>query len=667
MRKNKLTVFCLIVLTALVSSSAGSKAGQVRCIGKVVDAQAQPIAGAKVASYEMVSDGVAGNIMLRQVSEMITRTDGAFVFATEPRPVKGTFLDGYIVATKQPLALGWAIWNMREDAQVAIELGKPEKLEGVIVDEAGEPVVGAEVRANLLRTKRTATGEDEKEWLPGIAPIDWLGTETNSEGKFQFDNIPEDSGVDLLVTADGKASVYTYQWGPAPRFKGGAGSLFKAGQRGIKVVLPAEARIEGRVVENNSGKGVGGLTLAMSPHFSPAFFDRFYSVSKEDGTFSIGSLQSGEYLISGDFPSFDIDVKSGRSTDVLIGLNPQRVFMPREEETGKSGTKASIQISLKILEVPEDVEMRIFKQDESPSSGMFVRIGQEYAGRLLGLSQDTKSARLISSPNMIIYDGREASISQGDKMTYIAGYESARDGSDKLIAQHESLFAGGEYKIRGILKSGDRIHVKLTVKQQKPVFETRQYRKGYDYQIPLPAAYFSTDVITKNSEPVVIGCLGRDKPSLYLVLTTSLWSPPREPDSLIGKPLPSLDNIKTEFNLKQAEGKQILLCLWDMEQRPSRNCIRELAKQAEQLKQSGVTVVAIQASKVDENMLNEWVKKQNIRFPIGMIQAEEENTCIDWGVRSLPWLILTDREHIVEAEGLALGELDEKLKQIDGD
>ena len=37
------------------------------------------------------------------------------------------------------------------------------------------------------------------------------------------------------------------------------------------------------------------------------------------------------------------------------------------------------------------------------------------------------------------------------------------------------------------------------------------------------------------------------------------------------------------------------------------------------------------------------------------------------GVKSLPWLILTDQEHKVCAEGLGVTDLDDKLKQISGE
>ena len=134
--------------------------------------------------------------------------------------------------------------------------------------------------------------------------------------------------------------------------------------------------------------------------------------------------------------------------------------------------------------------------------------------------------------------------------------------------------------------------------------------------------------------------------------------------SLIGKPLPDLKDLKVDLSPADTDDKMLLVCFWDMQQRPSRNCIIRLAKQAEQLKQKGVTVVVIQTSKIDENTLNEWVKKNNIPFPVGIVQSDVEKTRFAWGVRSLPWLILTNRKHIVRAEGFSLTEIDEKISAI---
>ena len=73
----------------------------------------------------------------------------------------------------------------------------------------------------------------------------------------------------------------------------------------------------------------------------------------------------------------------------------------------------------------------------------------------------------------------------------------------------------------------------------------------------------------------------------------------------------------------------------------------------------------MQASKIDEDALNEWVKKNDINFSVGMIEGDEEKTKFNWGVRALPWLILTDSEHVVRSNGFGLNELEEKIKACD--
>jgi hypothetical protein len=135
-----------------------------------------------------------------------------------------------------------------------------------------------------------------------------------------------------------------------------------------------------------------------------------------------------------------------------------------------------------------------------------------------------------------------------------------------------------------------------------------------------------------------------------------------EPPALVGKALPPFEGIEVDFATEEARGKMLLVCFWDMNQRPSRNCILEVSKRTQELKAKDTVIIAIQASKVDESTLNEWAKKSNIPFPIGIVEGDSEKTRFVWGVKSLPWLILTDTAHIVRAEGFAYAELDEKLE-----
>jgi hypothetical protein len=151
-----------------------------------------------------------------------------------------------------------------------------------------------------------------------------------------------------------------------------------------------------------------------------------------------------------------------------------------------------------------------------------------------------------------------------------------------------------------------------------------------------------------------------DRRSGKTVINKHIAAPP----SLIDQPLPKMTELGFNLAQGQTSGKIILVCFWDMEQRPSRNCIRKLAKRAVQLKEKGVTIVAIQASKVDEDKFNEWVKENKIPFPAEMIEGDDEKIRFAWGVRSLPWLILADKKHTVQVEGCALNELEDNLKRL---
>lgn len=139
---------------------------------------------------------------------------------------------------------------------------------------------------------------------------------------------------------------------------------------------------------------------------------------------------------------------------------------------------------------------------------------------------------------------------------------------------------------------------------------------------------------------------------------------PKQPPSLVGKAMPELKDLGIELSPEDTKDRIILVCFWDMQQRPSRHFITQLAKKAAELKEKGVTVVAIQACKIDAQTLTAWVKKHDIGFHTGMIKDDADKTKFSWGVRSLPWLILTDRKHVVVAEGFTLQELEDRIQDI---
>ncbi len=180
-------------------------------------------------------------------------------------------------------------------------------------------------------------------------------------------------------------------------------------------------------------------------------------------------------------------------------------------------------------------------------------------------------------------------------------------------------------------------------------FTAKEFQVGIEipedtFQVKFPKGTGIYDGITKRSYIVGEGAYPTKTPSLKY------------------GPLPKFDGIKSDFSAKHAKGKSVLICYWDKDQRSSRHCIQELAKRKEDLKNKGIFVVGVHASNVDESILKKWLTENKVGFPVGTIKGDVEETLFKWGVKSLPWLILTDAEHTVRAEGFGVAELEEKLR-----
>ena len=723
----RIAVTVLVLVVYFANYAPAGQPEQVTCTGRVVDVQGRPVAGAKVTAYEMIFDGIAGNFDLHRAGEVISTEDGAFVFTAGQKPERSTFHECKIVAFKSGLALGSTVWKMREDETSELRLGSPEKLEGVIVDDFGKPIAGVEVRANLYVTAKNADGEEKREWLPGIKPLDKLGAKTDSRGRFLFNNLPADVGVDLLIMAPGKAITYTYQSEKNE-------PAFRAGQTDIRVALPAEARIEGQILDPDTGKDVAGTKFAVVATSSGLFYYRFVHTTNDDGTFSVGGLQSDKYLLrNGGFPpSTYVEAESGKITKIMVMAD--RLSRPsgitgvvRDPEgrplagavvstypsvTEQFVTKADGKFVLRAKRAPRQSEDTIYifvrhKQrnlavaevlDESVKefditatpgatlSGKVVDVeGKGIAGTKLSLvfwigNRGYDFSDIFEIDNTGRYEinaiapGCTYSVTaiadaygRRSARTYTGGAEDQRVELEPMILSVANLSASGivvdefdqPVSEVNIMISGDGQPERRVITDAKGRFVVENICSGRisifaDKRRPrrfrgrTEAQAGETDIRIVVAE---IDNRGRQVPS--------------RPPSRLEKPLPELTGLNIELPADDIDGKMILVYFWDMQQRLSRNTLLRLTKRAEELKQKGVTVVTAQAAKINENVLKKWLKENNVPFPAGMAWEDEMKTRFTWGIRYLPWLILTDKKHIVVVEGFGFSKLDEKLKQIE--
>ena len=74
-----------------------------------------------------------------------------------------------------------------------------------------------------------------------------------------------------------------------------------------------------------------------------------------------------------------------------------------------------------------------------------------------------------------------------------------------------------------------------------------------------------------------------------------------------------------------------------------------------------VRVILIHIATNNQQTVDAWLKENQVLFASGFIYGEADKVLQRWCVQALPWLILTDRQHVIVAEGFTLSELDEKL------
>lgn len=294
MSRNWTTLLCvglvIVVLFDFTSArSAESKdIKQVTCSGKVVDEQGRPLAEAKVRLYKVAIQTITLSYKIELARQAATGADGTFTIRSEA--VEDQLSNQAIVlADKKGRALGWDNWRLTDNADVQIALGPPEVLAGTVVDEEGEPIDGAEVGISFMLDQ---TG-GRRRYLVGYASLDLLMTKSDAEGKFSFDRIPAGAAAEFVVKKPGRATVSTFN----PQASQDGSLQFSAGQTGIKITQPIEARTEGIVVEKAGGKPVGGVRIMAVRGRNQPTFGSEPVVSKEDGTFSIDCLAPGGYML----------------------------------------------------------------------------------------------------------------------------------------------------------------------------------------------------------------------------------------------------------------------------------------------------------------------------------------------------------------------------------
>ena len=165
---------------------------------------------------------------------------------------------------------------------------------------------------------------------------------------------------------------------------------------------------------------------------------------------------------------------------------------------------------------------------------------------------------------------------------------------------------------------------------------------------------------------------GTKNVEVYIRPRLGCMLPPKSsPPSLVGKSLPDLAHLHLSIDNDEIENQCILLCFVRLEQSPSRECIRQVAQKYEVLRKRGIAVLGVQTWPFNQAQLDRWLVRNRVHFPVSILQDEfhqtpEERATYLFGLQNrIPWLILTDSNHIVRYEGFTLKTLESNLEEMD--
>lgn len=186
------------------------------------------------------------------------------------------------------------------DVTLPLTLDVDGVIAGIVVDSAGEPIAGAQVSVvpNFRKTKDRSFGR----WrMSGMEP-----ELTDSGGQFRVTGLDKKEFYSVRATPGG-ANSQSRRWQTEPVDA-------RAGDEELRIVLPADGGIKGKVVFAN-GESPTSFTVSTGWQKGTPFFS-------DDGSFELGDLPPQEYTVSIRGPGFEqrqipkVMVEEGKVVDL---------------------------------------------------------------------------------------------------------------------------------------------------------------------------------------------------------------------------------------------------------------------------------------------------------------------------------------------------------------
>jgi len=718
-------LFVFLAILVRAQDLENKEAKQVTCTGRVVNAKGKPIPKAKIVLYYLHSRWGMGNRIAQETESGIDGlfTFKGFKYSDTKEYPYGR--DSYILlATHPDYAFGWNKINRdQEQVEYKIILTEPKSQTINVTDHDGNPLAGARVwpysvgsrsdsepsfrdsffvsndtgiigavtdsnglavithlpktrcsfHASLkgyamglsfsgsqpIRLSKGATvsgtilSEDGKPIENALVKFhtEWMWnfflTRTDSQGKFRLEDLPAE-GWDMSpwgnsVNANG---IYVITIEHKDYIASETQDQFEAGEavEDFNIEAYRGTLIKCRVIDSKTELPVAGARIYGSNESG-----RIDNRTDANGVLTVRVISGQTSLFFGSPPEGVYVLRNNNPPESSLRFDAQGEEM---NVTMKSppiaGRLTSVKGKVQLLDGSPATDIKISTTNsESYETLTFGGAGGAYTGTNSDGSFELKDVpvglKLFLYGNTKDYQYVLAEV--------IENVEDPTILSEPLVMQH------GQVADTLLTDKQGKSCTNLSVKIVPVLWGNRIFRADYHYGNTNAEGWLKINGIIQNMEYFVIDSRAD--------LGESGWWDKYYNDTKVLIPLErkitSFAGIDIEFDMNQAQGKMLLVCFFDINQRPSRNCITQLSQKVEGLKEKGVVVIAVHASKVEETTLNEWIRKQDIPMPVGMIQGDAEKARFTWGIRSLPWLILTDSGHIVRTAGFQVNDLDKKI------
>jgi uncharacterized GH25 family protein len=543
-----------------------------------------------------------------------------------------------------------------------LELKPAITLVGSVQDEHAKPIVEAQVRP-FLRVSNWGTSLTDN-------PV-----KTDKDGHFEINAVPAGARFNLYVSAEGFG-------------KSGGDTLLEADDAkegrldtGTITLPTANLSISGRVVDT-LGEPVAGAGVEAYGDNQP---DQSRTATDQSGRFVLtglcpgrvnlrvdtrrqGQSLSARVLVESGTQDIRIVARKGRSPVQYINSKTADQILQSAEKV-IAGTVVNEQ-GAPVAQVPVGV---CCHQTQTESGGMrfhyssfeTLKATTDSQGRFAIELEEDGSYNLLVSPYdyaaVIVYDvpvnekqlkitlspggtvsGRLVRLENGQKApvpnTEVKIEQTSRISYSHLgFDQDQTATTDAEGRFRF-----ERLQTQIRTDRNAPAFVPRLWRLSHGDV---------SEVISFGDGALIEG------------FELTLKPPIPATAALTDRPLPGWKGITIDDAFKQKTSGPLLLCFWEFNQRPSRNTVTQLAEFKDRLAERNIEGVLIHAAKLNE-AAKSWLNEKQLPFPIGSIEEDIETVSAFWGVQALPWLILTDPDRKVIAEGFSLSELPDKLEEL---